>query len=448
MRHSRVNTCRHAGVGQAAVVLRTSAAIVVVAGAGLAPAALEHSLESYIGHALRHNPAIAAQRSRLSAAGHDVRARAPIPDPRFSAGYFVSEVETRAGPQRARFGVSQAIPWPGTQANRRAVAAEDVDIAREALRQTRSRVIGELRVAYADLYAAGHTLRALEESLELLRQVEAVVSVHYTTGGAAQAALLRVQVESARLEDRIASVRADAAVHRSRIAALLDIGVASDIPFPDSMSMLAVPDALPAVREMVLRRGPSVRRREEELEKARESVGLARNESYGPRMSLMTDYIVTDEPGPSMPPSDVHGKDAWVVGVGVTVPLWMGSKRGRVGAARDRELAAQAILLTERNSATAQAAALYEEHGDALRRIELLRTVLTPKAEQAMHLTDEAYRNAQVGIVDLLDAQRMLLDLRIELARQQAQRERAAARLDALAGGALSGVDLMGTGNQ
>merc|ERR1711974_383443 len=37
-----------------------------------------------------------------------------LPDPTFSFGYFISPVETRVGPQRAKVGLTQMFPWFGT----------------------------------------------------------------------------------------------------------------------------------------------------------------------------------------------------------------------------------------------------------------------------------------------------------------------------------------------
>jgi hypothetical protein len=36
-----------------------------------------------------------------------------IPDPKFNYKYYIEEVETRVGPQRQSFGISQTFPWFG-----------------------------------------------------------------------------------------------------------------------------------------------------------------------------------------------------------------------------------------------------------------------------------------------------------------------------------------------
>ncbi|MBD3241344.1 MAG: hypothetical protein GF331_12210 [Chitinivibrionales bacterium] len=436
MKHLSCHTrCREVSNG----VLR-ALGIVALAAAAAGVHALDQSLETYVDRALRVNPAIVSARSRLRAAHSGVGASLAIPDPTVSAGYFISEVETRAGPQQGKFGISQPIPWPGTLVGRREVAAEQVDIASEELQQVRVQVVADLRASYAALYSAGRTLRALRENLALLEQVESVLLSRYQTGAAGQGALLRVQVESARLEDRIGTVESNAEVYRARIGALLDMHADSVVAFPDSLPLLDVPDSLTLLTDMVLRHGPVVGQAREQYEKARETVDLVRSESFSPRLMLMTDYIVTGETESPMVAENVRGKDAWVVGLGVTLPLWLGPKRGRVAAAREQRGAALANIDAAANRSAAEAVAVYEEYADAVRRIELLRSVLTPKAEQAMRLTEEAYRNAEAGIVDLLDTQRTLLGLQIDLAKQRARQEAAAARLDALTGGELSGV--------
>jgi hypothetical protein len=37
-----------------------------------------------------------------------------LPDPKFTYGYFIREVETRVGPQQQKFEIMQIFPWFGT----------------------------------------------------------------------------------------------------------------------------------------------------------------------------------------------------------------------------------------------------------------------------------------------------------------------------------------------
>ena len=72
------------------------------------------SLESYLQEAEQNSPMIQALELRYNIAKEKVNEVNTLPNTTVAAGYFVSEPETRTGAQRARFSVSQMLPWFGT----------------------------------------------------------------------------------------------------------------------------------------------------------------------------------------------------------------------------------------------------------------------------------------------------------------------------------------------
>ena len=72
------------------------------------------TLEDYFQIATENNPSLQAQYKDFEAALQKVSQVSSLPDPTFSFGYFISPVETRVGPQRAKFSLSQMFPWFGT----------------------------------------------------------------------------------------------------------------------------------------------------------------------------------------------------------------------------------------------------------------------------------------------------------------------------------------------
>ena len=69
--------------------------------------------DGYVRYALYHSPAVEAAYQRWAAVSERLPQVRALPDPRLNFGFFLDEVETRTGPQQARFGVSQSFPWPG-----------------------------------------------------------------------------------------------------------------------------------------------------------------------------------------------------------------------------------------------------------------------------------------------------------------------------------------------
>ena len=72
------------------------------------------SVEDYLREAELNSPKIQALELRYNIAKEKVNEVNTLPNTTIGAGYFVSEPETRTGAQRAKFSVSQMLPWFGT----------------------------------------------------------------------------------------------------------------------------------------------------------------------------------------------------------------------------------------------------------------------------------------------------------------------------------------------
>ena len=110
-----------------------------------------------------------------------------------------------------------------------------------------------------------------------------------------------------------------------------------------------------------------------------------------------------------LPPDE--GKNSVSVSLGVSLPVWKKSYRAGVEEAGHR-LTAQRRRLQETRDAMANAVE------QALIRIEtldeqiaLLDTVLIPQSEESLHATETAYQTGQVGVLELLDSERVQLDV-------------------------------------
>ena len=81
-------------------------------------------LEDYLGYAALNNPGLEAAFNRWRGEVERVSQVGSLSDPRISYKYFIEEVETRVGPQRQGFEVSQSFPWFGKLSSRADVASK------------------------------------------------------------------------------------------------------------------------------------------------------------------------------------------------------------------------------------------------------------------------------------------------------------------------------------
>ncbi|MBD3315565.1 MAG: hypothetical protein GF344_07245 [Chitinivibrionales bacterium] len=393
----------------------------------------EQPLERYLLLALEHNPRIHAAQGAVEAAGEERRLAGALPDPSVSGGYFISEVETRVGAQRGKVGVSQMIPWPGKSAKKREMAGKAFSAEQEELRRVKAEVVARVRQAYASLYATGQAIRASRESLELLKQWESVLLTDYANAEATQASVLKLQVEMAVAEDGIASLEAEGEKAREELTALVGVDGPLEIPYPRLLPSMRIPKGALERADSVLAASPMVGKMRYLVEEAQANVGLAKR-FFAPDFMIMTDYIFTEKSSSSMVSPEENGKDPWVVGASVTVPLWFGTNNSRIRKAREMRRVREKMLESTRDKVGAELAGVVEDYSDAVRRVTLLHEVIVPKARQTLVVVEEAYKNNSVEVLDFLDAQRMLLELEKSLALQEARREKKAAVIDMIIG--------------
>ena len=64
------------------------------------------------------------------------------------------------------------------------------------------------------------------------------------------------------------------------------------------------------------------------------------------------------------------------------------------------------------------------------RQLALFERALLPQAEQALHATEEAYSGGVTGVLELLDSEEVLLDVRLGRARLRADYMKALAEME------------------
>src|SRR6056297_2750922 len=125
--------------------------IILVLGTGLLTSQAQ-TLETYFKIAAENNPGLKAKYMEYEIAMEKIPQVSSLPDPSFSFGFFISPVETRVGPQRAKFSLSQMFPWFGTLKARGDAAAFMAEAKFQAFINERNRLLYKVSAAYYPLY--------------------------------------------------------------------------------------------------------------------------------------------------------------------------------------------------------------------------------------------------------------------------------------------------------
>ena len=118
----------------------------------------------------------------------------------------------------------------------------------------------------------------------------------------------------------------------------------------------------------------------------------------------------------AQPPPD-NGKNAFNFSVGINIPIWRDKYKAAVQEASENLLAERSNYAHIRNemefSVRDQVVRLETLKG----QVDLFESVLIPQAEETLRSTEAAYETGQLGVLDLFDSERMLLDVRLINAR-------------------------------
>jgi outer membrane protein TolC len=121
--------------------------------------------------------------------------------------------------------------------------------------------------------------------------------------------------------------------------------------------------------------------------------------------------------------------------VSLNLPIWRSLNQARIAEAAARASAAREARDGRENRLQAEWQMMAYRLRDAERRVALYSQELLPRARQSVAVARQAYEVGKAGFTDLIDTQRLALDM--QMMYEQARRDRAVALAEAemVAGG-------------
>jgi outer membrane protein TolC len=400
--------------------------LVVLSGLTVAHAEPEAAdLGTLLREAEANSPAIRAAASRVSAARH-VPSQASAPaDPELSISY-VNDGTSQFTYGDSEFSAlsltwTQEVRYPGKLDGLGEVAARESDRVARDLDRVRFEVTAAVKAAYADLYRLDQTALALGEVKSVLESLAETTRRRYEVGEGVQESVLKAQTEILRLEvelarvaqdRRAAEIRLNAAVGRTNDSTLGPVTSIPEGELPPDMESLAQSavagsPAVAVLQAAVLREEANVR-----LAKLDQKPDFIWSASYSSRDGL----------GPM------------VAGMfGLRLPIYHERKQ------QEAVLKSESDLLTARQDLAElqiQTSASVRELTSRFQRAERVRKIfeqgVIPQARATLESAQAAYGVGRLGFLDVLNDLTTLLNARIDLVTQEADRFQALAALEPL----------------
>ena len=128
------------------------------------------------------------------------------------------------------------------------------------------------------------------------------------------------------------------------------------------------------------------------------------------------------------------GDDPWLLTFSLELPLWIPSYRAGQREADARWHAARRNRSNSENRLVADVKLALYRRREAARQLSLYSNTLIPKAEESLAATEAAFQTGSADYLDMIEAERTLLELRLSAERAAANRLLAEATIDRLLG--------------
>jgi cobalt-zinc-cadmium efflux system outer membrane protein len=315
-------------------------------------------------------------------------------------------------------GFEQPIEMPALRKTRVTLAGRLRDSSELALAQTKLSVLAGVRRAFFQVLRRRSEIDISRETLKLVEDLRQRIQVRVDVGEAGRLELIRADAEVATARTLANSAELQLINAIAQLQAAIGSPLEPGSMVEGNLDAAAVLPPLEDIRKEALSRHPLLQLAQAEIRRAEARVPYER--ALGkPQTSLRSDV----DTFPDVP--------NFRLGIAVTLPFW-NKREGQI---------AEAVALTRQAVALAQArqvellAALegaYARYQLTTQQLAAYETGLLREAEEAVRAAETAYQLGERGILETLDAQRVLRTVRLNFLNAQYDRQAALVDLDEL----------------
>ena len=377
--------------------------IITVITLGFSILANAQSLDEYFKIAAENNPGLQAKYKSFEAAMERVAQVSSLPDPNLSFGYFISPVETRVGPQRARFSLTQMFPWFGTLKAQEDVATLMAEAKYQEFLDARNKLLYQVAAAYYPLYELKRLVEIENENISILTSYKDIASVKFQNGKGAMVDVLRVDIMLKDAATNLSILEQKKKPLETRFNKLLNRQEDETIIVQDSLYVENLP--VTYRRDSLLTSNPLL----DELDlkiKASEAQELAATKQGMPKIGVGLDYVIVGQRTDMSVPD--NGQDVLMPMVTMSLPIF----RGKYKAAQKEAQLMQESYALQKEDAVNRLTSTYEmiwfEIQKQLDQIILYEEQIMT-SQQSLNLLFTAYGNSGKDFEEVLRMQQQIL---------------------------------------
>ena len=389
------------------------------------------TLKEYLTSAALNNPGLKAVFEQWKVAVEQVPQVGALPDPEFTYGYVIEEVEGMSGPRPQKLQLMQMFPWFGTIEARTDAAASAAKAAKKRYEAAKLQLFFEVKEAFFEYVYLARAVEIARENLELAKHFEEVARAKYTTSAATHPDIILAQIELAKMENELKTIEQLRTPISARLTAILNRKDTGLLPWPQKGDLRVVTLDRQKLTEALRSNNPELQAFDFDLEGAMSRIELAKKRFY-PDVSVGAEWLTNA--GMMDAGLKDSQRDEVMLMFGLNLPIWRKSyKAGELEARADRSKMLQEKKETENTLVARIAQALYDfENSD--RTLKLYRDVLVSKAQELLGASETAYKAGTIDFLSLIDAQQKLLEFQLRYERAATDNQQKLAELEMLVG--------------
>ena len=370
------------------------------------------SLELLLNLAYKRNQGLQAAQQKVQAVLEQYPQAAYLNNVLAQYNAFTKQLDTKVGPTKHKEMVGMRFPSPGMLSIKSTIVTQDVQVMQKDVEIALRNLITDVRLAYYEYLFVHESLAITRENQELLELMVQIATTKFRASMGNYQSILKAQVALSRLSDSLLTLEERRETLRARLNTLLD-------RMPDArLGIPQVPDHFEVILSLdqLYELGVSHR---QELQKQQLVIG---------KMELMID-MVQRMSTPDASTGTSYFEDRTGIRSGTDkMPMTFMNQRSVNPAtaawftkdnAYTREVAlkvdAMRQMIIDMEDKTRFMTKLHHFGANTAKRtVMLYEHTLIPQARQALDAANTAYQANKVDFLNLLDAQRTLLNFQLE----------------------------------
>jgi outer membrane protein, heavy metal efflux system len=378
------------------------------------------SLDEALALAEKYSPLLEAGRAQIDAAEAGIRTARTYVNPEVNLldGNQSTRMPSAVGGILQHYGVGQRIELPFQRKARIRAARIGRESTEFGLAERKLELRGTVKQAFYNVLRRKQEVEVARQNQSIVQEFRRRISVQVSTGEAAKLELTRADAELATATTMTRSAELQVVTATSALRAIIGASSASTIDPQGALSTIPQLQPMPDLLKRVLTEHPAFARAKTDVRQS-EAYLDAEKTLRIPQPTAMAEY----EQQPDL--------RFYRVGFALPIPIF-DRRQGPIREAAARVRETNALVSQQRLELTSALETAYGQFQIANQQAIALQNGALKQAEAALGAAEAAYKFGERGIMDVLDAQRVLRSVRLDYLGAEYDRQAALIELEQL----------------